>query len=296
MKKRLEIVREIDEIRSDCNDESEVLRELKMRMLSKISPEPLLGNKLREVKDFVSMFPLTSIYFISMVVAAIQAIVVGGSVRELLNLLPYLLLLIVLCMLADIVLQRLLQWIERKVRTFLDGRLNEKLLHRDREAVQESRNVLRGIITAAKSQLSSLNDQVAIDRKAMKDSMNLRDELKSKRIVDDPTRLRLIYLRAEANAQIFRSKEMIAGLDAQIETCEKMVEFIPDISEASNLLGDLRYLQELFREAKRLVELDRAIVESMVENLNMLLEVQDVKLWDPDAEHALDEQIAAPRI
>ena len=276
-KKLLSIVQEIDAIRRDSEEEKEELSSIKREMLNKISAEPLVRNAFREVKDFVSMFPITSIYLVTVSVVFIQLVVSEGlslfSRGEAgLHLWLSMTAILIILMIIDIVLQRLMSWLGRKVRMFLDRHFEEKRSRKVLERLAMHRDALDAIVTGLKLQVSSANEQMLTNRCTLKKLSEVQAKLKDNGEIDNSLRLELIGIKARAKSQIDQFMTTISGYENQISLCEKMIQDDRDVPEYSSLLDEEYHALELCREVKRLCELDKAQVEQMVAYLDSLFD------------------------
>lgn len=286
-KKLLSIIQEIDAVHADSEKEKETLSSIKREMLNKIASEPLLRNAFREVKDFISTFPITSIFIVTMTVVFVQAVAAGAfsllsgweSLLLLLSMLP----LLVLLMLFDVALERLSHWLGRKARVFLDRRFEEK---RSRDALENSamhRDALRIIVEGMKAQISFSNEQMLTDRSTLEKMIEIEEKAREDGVIDGKIRLELIEVKAKAMSQVDQFEKTVSRYEDQINLCDEMIQIDRDMPEYSSLLDEAYHVQELCREAIRLVELDKAQVEQMIGILDSLFEMDDVahRTWIP---------------
>lgn len=271
-KKLLSFVKDANSVPFENEEEREALQSIKRTVLNKMTAESLPDYAVREVKDFVSTFPVTSIYLISLLLALIQVIVAGGSIFDISWKVAFNLALATIALIAfDVALQRTMSWISRKLCSFLNKRFEERRLQDALLIIEENRKVLQTIISSTKEQINSVNNQVLINRNSSNKLSEVKSKVKVAGILDE-VRFELIEVKAGAESQISQFEAMVFELGTNIEECEKLVELNKGIPESSHLLCDLFYAKELFRELRRLVMLNSGLAEKMIDEIDSIFE------------------------
>lgn len=274
-KKLLGFVKEIDSVHFEDAEEKEVLQTLKQEILNKLSSESSLNHAVREVKNFTATFPVTSIYFISLLLAFIQAVFKGSLSFEMnWTMLLVLTLAAIVLIIFDIVLQKIMDWIDSKVRALINKHIDKRHLQDVRKNVEENRNALQGMVESIKNQIISAGNQVLINRRSAGRLLEVKSALETTEMSDD-IKFELIEIKARAESQAGQFEVIAFELGNQMERCEKLVDLNKDLPESSCFLYDLFHVKELFRELKRLVGVNNELAEIIIDDVDSLLGIEN---------------------
>ena len=174
----------------------------------------------------------------------------------------------------DIVLQKIMDWIDSKVRALINKHIDKRHLQDVRKKVEENRNALQGMVESIKNQIISAGNQVLINRRSAGRLLEVRSALETTEMSDD-IKFELIEIKARAESQAGQFEVMAFELGNQMERCEKLVDLNKDLPESSCLLYDLFHVKELFRELKRLVGVNNELAEIIIDDVDSLLGIEN---------------------